>query len=305
VLDIDLTDKLIKKYTTWISGKIEGFANSENRKYVTEIEETAKENTVPLEEDWWKVYEKLVLEESDLPIINLYKLDNNGYYSISFYEPYKYVTYAELCKPAIYVYTPTPQNQSVEIQPANASSYFTKIIPNFDAKNTWNYTTNPNKWNIIWTDKNTYDYLYYSIKVPNYEFNTNGWQVKWSDIKTFFEDKLQKIGFNEKEKNDFIEYWLELYSDENAYYFVSFKYNEEVDKYVKLNFNETPSSQFRVLLESYKLSEKFENDYFKYENVWDKFDKYLIKKAERNSNFDVFEWWGVFYKEEENKFIVH
>jgi hypothetical protein len=147
--------------------------------------------------------------------------------------------------------------------------------------------------------------LYYSIKVPNYEFNTDGWQVKWSDIKAFFEDKLQKIGFNEKEKNDFIEYWLELYDDKNAYYFVSFKYNDEIDKYVKLNFNKTPASQFRVLLESYKLNEKFENDYFKYENVWNKFDKYLIKKAERNSDFDVFEWWGVFYREEENRFIVY
>jgi hypothetical protein len=147
--------------------------------------------------------------------------------------------------------------------------------------------------------------LYYSIKVPNYEFNTNGWQVKWSDIKAFFEDKLTKIWFNEKEKSDFIEYWLELYSDKNAYYFVSFKYNEEIDKYVKLSFNQVPASQFRVLLESFKLDKTFENDYFKYENVWNKFDNYLIKRAERNPNFDVFEWWGVFYREKEDRFIVH
>jgi hypothetical protein len=40
------------------------------------------------------MYEKLVLEENDLPIINLHKLDDNGYYSMSFYEPYEYVSYA-------------------------------------------------------------------------------------------------------------------------------------------------------------------------------------------------------------------
>ncbi|MDR0771648.1 MAG: hypothetical protein LBF15_00850 [Candidatus Peribacteria bacterium] len=62
---------------------------------------------------------------------------------MSFVEPYEYVTYAEMCKPAIYVYTPISQNQSVEIKPINSLSYFTKTIPNFDTKNTWNYSTNP------------------------------------------------------------------------------------------------------------------------------------------------------------------
>ncbi|MDR3151161.1 MAG: hypothetical protein LBU14_06445 [Candidatus Peribacteria bacterium] len=44
-----------------------------------------------------------------------------------------------------------------------------------------------------------------------------------------------------------------------------------------------------MLLESYKLSKNYENDYFKYENVGNKFDEHLLKKAERNSSFDVFE----------------
>jgi hypothetical protein len=64
---------------------------------------------------------------------------------MSFYEPYEYVSYSEMCKPAIYIYTPTPQNQSLEIKPINALSLFTKTIPNFDTQNTWNYTTNPSK----------------------------------------------------------------------------------------------------------------------------------------------------------------
>jgi hypothetical protein len=110
---------------------------------------------------------------------------------------------------------------------------------------------------------------------------------------------------NEKEIADFLEYWVEKF-DKDFYYFVSFKYNEEIDEYISLNFNKKPTSQFRVLLEAYKLSGKnWLNDNSKYENIWDKFDKYLIKTANRSQDFDVFEWWGVFYNGGGNRFIVY
>lgn len=292
VMNIDFTVKTLWDYllqTNW--WKIE-WLNMDDREFVYS------------EWKYWPV-ETPVLKESDMPIINLHKLDEFWHYSLSYYEPYDYVTYSELCKPAIYVYTDKTEKQSVTLKATDERSYYTKLIPEFDNWTMWNYTTNPGDWNLTCSDNNNYDYLYYSIKVPNYQFNENWWQVKGSLIEKFFEDKLTKMNFNEKEKSDFMGYWLEHYKDKEAYYFVSFKYNEEFDKYVELEFNNTPKTIFRVLLESYKLDERIVSDNFKYENVLDKFDKNLIKQAERNSSFDVFEWWWVFYNVDTKSFTIY
>ncbi|MEI6710972.1 MAG: hypothetical protein WCK88_01670 [bacterium] len=57
--------------------------------------------------------------------------------------------------------------------------------------------------------------------------------MQGKDILTFFAEKLNKIGFNAQEKQDFIAYWAPEYNPE-SYYFVSFLFNEEVDHLVKL-----------------------------------------------------------------------
>ncbi|MGB2111252.1 MAG: hypothetical protein ACPHY8_05455 [Patescibacteria group bacterium] len=66
---------------------------------------------------------------------------------------------------------------------------------------------------------------------------------------------------------DFIEYWNPKY-ETDKYYFVSFKFNQQLDEFVKLQFSEEPNSVFRVLLDSYQIGDKHEisSDYW-YENT--------------------------------------
>jgi hypothetical protein len=105
-------------------------------------------------------------------------------------------------------------------------------------------------------------------------------------------DKLEKINFSKKEKSDFIDFWKKEYKNDK-YYFVSFKYKEDLDKIVPLNFSNKVDNEFRVLLDSYELENlSKDKEKFLYSSKdKNKFDKYLIKRFERgNTSNEVFEW---------------
>lgn len=139
-------------------------------------------------------------------------------------------------------------------------------------------------------DTSKYDYLYYSVSIPNYIYNQNGWQIYGRDIGRFFDEKLDSIWFNSKEKKDFIDYWITEF-EANQLYFVSFKFDEKLDTYVNLAFSSKPISQMRVLLEAYPIENK-ENKAYLWPNVGTRFDAILLKKFVRSNQYDVFEWWG-------------
>ena len=146
-------------------------------------------------------------------------------------------------------------------------------------------------------------YLYYSAVVPNYQFNDYGWQIRGRDVEQFFQEKLDYIGFNEQEKRDFIDYWKTEFEGEKLY-FISFKFDEQIDEYVTLNFAEKPKKQMRVLLEAHTLDEKQYNPAFVYPNVGKNFDQKILKKFVRSGEFDVFEWGGVVQDYQIGKFNI-
>jgi hypothetical protein len=74
-----------------------------------------------------------------------------------------------MCKPAVYVYDKFNRKNNLKIQ-YNNSSYFTKLIPHFNAENSWDFYSNNGK---VIVDNETYDYLYYAIKVTNFKHNLN------------------------------------------------------------------------------------------------------------------------------------
>lgn len=242
----------------------------------------------------------LKVENSNLPFFNMKKLDENWNYLVYLKNNYSLESFAEMCKPVVYYYWKNNEENSLRLN-LKKWDEFTKLIPELDENNSWNFKINNSK---IEVNNKLYDYLYYSIITTNYKHNTDWWIVKWSDIVTFFEDKLEKINFNKKEKSDFIDFWKNEY-DENKYYFVSFKYKEDLDKILPLEFSKEVRSEFRVLLDSYEVNFN-EKIYWKYlykNKIDDGLDRYLIKRFERwNSQNEVFEWWWVLRKN--NQIIV-
>ncbi len=230
-------------------------------------------------------------EPSDEILTQVFRVEKvkDDKYLVYLNDRYSLQSMAEMCKPLVYIYGKDSENMSLKLDTIKDWE-FTKLIPEFQEKNTWNFSTKDNK---VHFEDQSYDYLYYAIKVPNYIHNQNGWIIEWSQAEEFFEDKLDYIWFNNQEKKDFIEYWKSKY-EKNKYYFVSFKFNDQLDPFVKLEFSQNPDSIFRVLLDSYEIIDKNAiASEFWYENTWENFDTQLLEKYTRTWNFDVFEWGGV------------
>jgi hypothetical protein len=242
----------------------------------------------------------LKVDNTKLPLFSMKKLDENGNYLVYLKDNYELQSFAEMCKPVVYYYSKNKEENSLKLD-LKKWDYFTKLIPELSEKSTWDFEANNSK---IEVNNKSYDYLYYSLVTTWYEHNKNWWIVRWNDIVNFFEDKLEKINFSKKEKSDFIDFWKKEYKNDK-YYFVSFKYKEDLDKIVPLNFSNKVDNEFRVLLDSYELENlSKDKEKFLYSSKdKNKFDKYLIKRFERgNTSNEVFEWWGVLRKE--NNIII-
>jgi len=246
------------------------------------------------DKDWNRINS---VTKSQLPIFSMKKLNENWNYLVYFKDWYELKSFAEMCKPVVYYYSNDKEKNNLTID-IKKWDYFTTLIPEFNTNNWWDFESND--WNItVW--ESSYDYLYYSLVTMDYKHNNDWWIVLWDNIVEFFDDKLDKINFNKKEKQDFIDFWKTEY-ETWKYYFVSFKYKEELDKIVDLKFSKNVDNEFRVLLDSYELTDFVmeEKEKFLYSNVWDKFDNYLIKRFERDNNStEVFEWGGVLIKKDE------
>ena len=134
--------------------------------------------------------------------------------------------------------------------------------------------------------------MYYSAVVPNYTFNHEGWQIRGRDVEKFFQEKL-----------DFIDYWKTEFEAEELY-FISFKFDEQIDEYVTLDFSQKPKKQMRVLLEAHTLDDEKYNSAFAYSNVGKNFDQKILRKFERSGEFDVFEWGGVMQDYQTGRFNI-
>ena len=238
--------------------------------------------------DWAKI---MGIINSQLPFFYMKKLDDSWNYLVYLKDWYEMQMFAEMCKPLVYYYSKDKEDNYLNLI-TKKWDYFTKLIPLFNQDYWWKFTWDNSKIYIDWSE---YDYLYYSLVDLWYKHNEDWWIIKWENIVDFFDDKLSKINLNNKEEDDFIDYWKDKY-EKDKYYFVSFKYKDELDKIIKLDFEKEIKNEFRLLLDSYEINdfsyEKYEK--YLYPNVWDDFDKYLIKTFNRDiSDREVLEWWWV------------
>ena len=76
-------------------------------------------------------------------------------------------------------------------------------------------------------------------------------------------EKLEYIGFNDKERNEFITYWLPVL-EKNKKSLVYFELTEERESYNKININPKPDTLLRVVIhinaDSW-ISNTFENSF--------------------------------------------
>ena len=145
-------------------------------------------------------------------------------------------------KPVIYLYPEETADVTVRISLTDGS--FTKCIPEGDGE--WNVTASPDG---TLTDKatgKTYDYIFWE-STDNTEYDwSEGYVVKGSEAEVFLRGILRKMGLNEKEYTEFIDYWQPRL-EKNEYNLISF----QTDRYTesaRLDVSPQPDSVLRVFM---------------------------------------------------------
>jgi hypothetical protein len=118
-----------------------------------------------------------------------------------------FLAYFGVYKPAVYLYP----NEDSQIQvKLKVNGFITNDIPKYN--NGWDVFVK--RGGLI---ENKYDYLFYEAKLRKLELPDNGWIVSYDKLDNWFDTELIQLGLNEKEKNQFKEYWLNKLPKANYY----------------------------------------------------------------------------------------
>ncbi|MDP2303471.1 MAG: hypothetical protein Q8N03_13725 [Ignavibacteria bacterium] len=90
-----------------------------------------------------------------------------------------------------------------------------------------------------------YDYLYYEATCPEAYQYKSGWIINKDSLFDFFSNNLINTGFNEAEKNDFVEYWIPRLSD-YKYYIIYPQYSQEIEKIIQIKLSIKPDNILRL-----------------------------------------------------------
>lgn len=145
------------------------------------------------------------------------------------------------CKPAIYMYPEKTTNINVKL---DLDGQLTVSNPIYDAQSGWSVVADPTGKLVAPLTLSDYPYLYYEADLKGVNIPKEGWVIEKSNIKTQISKIMAEIGFNEKEMNDFMAYWLPRLT-EKPYYFVTLLPENVINQKEKLTFSVTPDSLIR------------------------------------------------------------
>lgn len=144
-------------------------------------------------------------------------------------------------KPVIYLYPEQVQEVYVQLE---LDGEFTCTYPEYD--NGWKVKAYPDG---TLRDQDTgkeYNYLFWEGASGTEYDLSRGFVVEGKDTAGFLEEKLAYLGLNEKERNEFIVYWLPRMED-NKYNLITFQ-GEEYTEHAKLKISPEPDSILRVFM---------------------------------------------------------
>lgn len=141
----------------------------------------------------------------------------------------------QLKKPNIYLY---PENEETLQVDVKLYGRITAAIPTY--KHGWEVKVSPT--GII---DGKYGFIYYEALI-DYPFTLNrGWIVDKVHFSERMDPILQRIGFNNKERHDFIDYWASELSWRTPKYAAYYVSPGEINKAVELKLSKQPDSLLR------------------------------------------------------------
>ncbi|MBR6689107.1 MAG: hypothetical protein IKL68_03740 [Clostridia bacterium] len=146
-------------------------------------------------------------------------------------------------KPVIYLY-PT-EDTKIDVELLN-KDLLTCTYPKYQDK--WSVLAKPNgDLTYLSTGRSLYSLYYEANNIVDFNVTNEGFVVKGKDSATFLEEKLDILGLNEHEAEEFIIYWLPIL-EANKYNYIRFATKEEIDANMPLEVNPNPDSVIRVLM---------------------------------------------------------
>lgn len=177
-------------------------------------------------------------------------------------------------KPVIYVYPDSLTEIEVQIV---AKDEITFTYPPYNQG--WRMTASPNG-NIRINDDD-YNYLFWEgthVTSITQDYFETGFVVAGANITEFLLDKLTLLGFNSKEKADFITFWAPRMI-QNDFNFLRFMINEECNQVAELLINPSPDKVNRVYMSWCAVPQEYKPN----EQKLTSFNR---------EGFDILEWGG-------------
>lgn len=146
-------------------------------------------------------------------------------------------------KPLIYIYPKKKTNVKVKL---GNEKILTCTYPKYTGE--WNVVAEPDG-NLLdkKSNKNFYG-LYWEGRSRGKLKIKEGFCVKGIDTSSFLEEKLNILGLNEREANEFIMYWLPRL-EKNNYNLIRFKTMEEINEIMPLDIDPKPDTVIRIMME--------------------------------------------------------
>jgi len=149
-----------------------------------------------------------------------------------------------MVKPIIYIY---PEEETLVNVKLGKPEKITCDYPEYE-KDGWEVKAKPNgDLKYLKTGRNLYALYYESDSTVNAKIEKDGFIVKGEDASRFLEEKLEILGLNEREAEEFIVYWLPIL-EENKYNYIRFETEEEINVNMPLEITPEPDSIIRVMM---------------------------------------------------------
>jgi hypothetical protein len=191
-------------------------------------------------------------------------------------------------KPVIYCYSDQNTNFDFQLIPKGELTF---AYPSLNSTQTWQMKLENN----LLSDQNSqenFPYLFWESKQRDIHFNISsikqdkdeirGSIVSRANIVSYLDSTLTALGFNFKEKADFITFWAPQMQKEN-YYLIQFVQNSQCDTFANYKINPTPNHLNRI----YMLFAGNNHPDFPFEVV-----PQQLKPLERNG-FYLVDWGGI------------
>ncbi|MEN9980794.1 MAG: hypothetical protein RL542_581 [Bacteroidota bacterium] len=179
-------------------------------------------------------------------------------------------------KPVIYLYPTEKTDIKLTLDfKGNLQTTFPKYIGN------WDVTAYPNGQIFDKKSQRFYSSLFWdgTLDFPKEHYNyQTGFIIPKNKLASFLIEKLEFIGLNTSETNDFIQYWLPVL-EKNKWNFIHFYVNSEYEMISKNTIDPKPETSIRLFMEFYGVEKSI--------NI----PEQKLVKTERKG-FTLVEWGG-------------